>query len=82
VAEGLVRVEHRAAGFVCDFVLFIAIGCMHGLYGFVLRMFGDDRCITRLKEYRGQALPVSARRLSGRLQRRRRARLRRLARDV
>jgi membrane glycosyltransferase len=33
---------------------FIAIGCMHGLYGFVLRMFGDDRCITRLKEYRGQ----------------------------
>src|SRR5664279_4679595 len=29
--------------------LFAAIGCMHGLYGFVLRMFGDDRCITRLK---------------------------------
>src|ERR1035438_3354829 len=25
--------------------LFIAIGCMHGLYGFVLRMFGYDRCI-------------------------------------
>ena len=36
--------------------LFIAIGCMHGLYGFVLRMFGDDRCITRLKEYRGQSI--------------------------
>jgi membrane glycosyltransferase len=35
---------------------FIAIGCMHGLYGFVLRMFGDDRCITRLKEYRGQSI--------------------------
>jgi len=29
--------------------LFAAIGCVHGLYGFVLRMFGDDRCITRLK---------------------------------
>src|ERR1035441_10223059 len=36
--------------------LFIAIGCTHGLYGFVLRMFGDDRCITRLKEYRGQSI--------------------------
>ena len=36
--------------------LFIAIGCVHGLYGFVLRMFGDDRCITRLKEYRGQSI--------------------------
>src|SRR5208283_811520 len=35
---------------------FVAIGCMHGLYGFVLRMFGDDRCITRLKEYRGQSI--------------------------
>src|SRR5208282_1043710 len=23
--------------------LFIAIGCIHGLYGFALRMFGDDR---------------------------------------
>jgi membrane glycosyltransferase len=36
--------------------LFVANGCMHGLYGFVLRMFGDDRCITRLKEYRGQSI--------------------------
>ncbi len=36
--------------------LFAAIGCVHGLYGFVLRMFGDDRCITRLKEYRGQSI--------------------------
>ena len=36
--------------------LFAAIGCMHGLYGFVLRMFGDNRCITRLKEYRGQSI--------------------------
>ena len=36
--------------------LFIAIGCIHGLYGFALRMFGDDRCITRLKEYRGQSI--------------------------
>ena len=36
--------------------LFVANGCMHGLYGFVLRMFGDERCITRLKEYRGQSI--------------------------
>src|SRR5208283_5933783 len=34
--------------------LFAAIGCMHGLYGFVLRMSGDNRRITQLKEYRGQ----------------------------
>ncbi len=36
--------------------LFAAIGCVHGLYGFVLRIFGDNRCITRLKEYRGQSI--------------------------
>jgi membrane glycosyltransferase len=36
--------------------LFIAVGCMHGLYGFVLRMFGDNRRLTRLKEYRGQSI--------------------------
>ena len=34
--------------------LFTAIGCMHGLYGFFLRMTGDRRRITKLKEYRDQ----------------------------
>src|SRR5712671_4818430 len=33
---------------------FTAIGCMHGLYGFFLRMTGDRRRITRLKDYSGQ----------------------------
>jgi membrane glycosyltransferase len=36
--------------------LFIAIGCMHGAYGFVLRMFGDRRRITRLTDYRAQSV--------------------------
>ena len=36
--------------------LFTAIGCMHGVYGFVLRTFGDYRRITRLKNYRGQSI--------------------------
>jgi len=36
--------------------LFAAIGCMHGLYGYVLRMFGDDRRITQLKAYRDQSI--------------------------
>src|SRR5208282_360537 len=34
--------------------LFMAIGCMHGLFGFFLRMSGDRRRITKLKNYRGQ----------------------------
>src|SRR5277367_4772923 len=34
--------------------LFMAIGCMHGLYGFFLRMSGDRRRITKLKNYRDQ----------------------------
>jgi membrane glycosyltransferase len=34
-------------------ILLIAVGCMHGIFGFVLRMTGDRR-ITRLKDYRGQ----------------------------
>ena len=33
---------------------FTAIGCIHGLYGFFLRMTGNRRRITTLKEYRGQ----------------------------
>ncbi len=35
--------------------LFTAIGCMHGVYGFVLRMTGDRRRITKLKEFRSQS---------------------------
>ena len=34
--------------------LFTAIGCMHGVYGFFLRMFGTRRRITALKNYRDQ----------------------------
>jgi membrane glycosyltransferase len=34
--------------------LFTAIGCMHGLYGFFLRMTSNRRRITKLKEYRDQ----------------------------
>jgi membrane glycosyltransferase len=34
--------------------LFTAIGCVHGVYGFFLRTFGDRRRITNLKDYRGQ----------------------------
>src|SRR5271154_1410542 len=33
---------------------FMAIGCMHGLYGFFLRTFGDRRRITKLKNYSDQ----------------------------
>jgi len=36
-------------------VLLIAVGCMHGVFGFVLRLIGDRR-ITRLKDYRGQSI--------------------------
>ena len=34
--------------------LFAAIGCVHGVYGFFLRTFGDRRRITNLANYRGQ----------------------------
>src|SRR6202142_3758341 len=34
--------------------LFIAVGAMHGVYGFFLRMFGTQWRITRLKNYRDQ----------------------------
>jgi membrane glycosyltransferase len=35
--------------------LLIAVGCMNGVFGFVLRLIGDRR-ITRLKDYRGQSI--------------------------
>src|SRR5450631_4006121 len=34
--------------------LFTAIGCVHGVYGFFLRTFGDRRRLTHLKDYRSQ----------------------------
>jgi membrane glycosyltransferase len=34
--------------------MFTAIGCVHGVFGFFLRTFGDERRITNLKDYRGQ----------------------------
>jgi membrane glycosyltransferase len=39
--------------FVILFLL-AAIGCVHGVFGFFLRTFGDRRRITDLKDYRGQ----------------------------
>jgi len=36
--------------------LFIAVGCMHGLFGFFLRIFGDKRCITRFSNYQSQSI--------------------------
>jgi len=36
--------------------LFAAIGCVHGVFGFVLRMRGDRRRITNLKPYRDRPL--------------------------
>jgi len=36
--------------------LFTAIGCMHGVFGFFLRIFGTRRRITQLKNYRDQKI--------------------------
>ena len=36
--------------------LFAAIGCVHGIFGFVLRMRGDRRRITNLKPWRDQSI--------------------------
>ncbi|MGA3285010.1 MAG: glucans biosynthesis glucosyltransferase MdoH [Verrucomicrobiota bacterium] len=36
--------------------LFAAIGCMHGIYGLVLRTFGTRQRITRLADYRAQSI--------------------------
>jgi membrane glycosyltransferase len=33
-----------------------AIGCTHGIFGFLLRRFGDRRSITRLADYRDQSI--------------------------
>ena len=33
-----------------------AVGCMHGIFGFVLRRSGAPQCITRLTDYRAQSI--------------------------
>jgi membrane glycosyltransferase len=43
---------------LCLFIvlfLLIAVGCMHGIFGFVLRLTNDRR-LTRLKDYRSQSI--------------------------
>src|ERR1035438_311690 len=35
---------------------FAAVGCMHGVYGFLLRTFGTRQRITALKNYRDQKI--------------------------
>ena len=44
--------------FVILFLL-IAIGCVHGVFGFCLRAFGDRRRITN-SDYRGQSLAATS----------------------
>ncbi|HWC60292.1 MAG TPA: glucans biosynthesis glucosyltransferase MdoH, partial [Verrucomicrobiae bacterium] len=41
--------------FVILFTL-ISIGCMHGIFGFVLRTFGDPDRITRLADYKNKSI--------------------------
>jgi membrane glycosyltransferase len=41
--------------FVILFLL-IAFGCMHGIYGFILRTFGDPDQITRLGDYQSKSI--------------------------
>ncbi len=41
--------------FVILFLL-IAVGCMHGIYGFVLRVLGDPDRITRLADYQSRSI--------------------------
>jgi membrane glycosyltransferase len=40
--------------------LLTAIGCMHGVYGFFLRIFGTRRRITGLKPYKGQSIETTS----------------------
>ncbi len=45
--------------FVILFLL-TAIGCMHGVYGFFLRIFGTRRRITGLKPYKSQSIEATS----------------------
>jgi membrane glycosyltransferase len=42
----------------CFVVLFLlaSVGCMNALYGFVVRIIGDQRCITAVAEYRSRSI--------------------------
>jgi membrane glycosyltransferase len=46
----------RTVLLVLFIILFLlaAIGCVHGVFGFLARLLGDSRAITRLKEFRAQ----------------------------
>ncbi|HWF18915.1 MAG TPA: glucans biosynthesis glucosyltransferase MdoH [Verrucomicrobiae bacterium] len=35
---------------------FSAIGCMNGFFGFILRRFGDPKCIKKLADYRSKSI--------------------------
>jgi membrane glycosyltransferase len=37
-----------------------ALGCMHGLFGFVLRRIGGENRLTRLKEFRNQSITATS----------------------
>src|SRR5262249_34839037 len=39
---------------------FAAIGCMHGVYGFILRLFGDRRRITTIGPYQNQSIATTS----------------------
>jgi membrane glycosyltransferase len=43
---------------VCFVVLFLlaSVGCMNALYGFVVRIIGDQRCITAVADYRSRSI--------------------------
>jgi membrane glycosyltransferase len=45
--------------FVILFLL-TAIGCMHGVFGFFIRIFGTRRCITSLKPYKDQSIEYTS----------------------
>src|SRR5215469_4394370 len=48
----------RTVLLVLFIVLFLltAIGCMHGVFGFVLRLLGDKRRINRMADYQATSL--------------------------
>ncbi|HEY5345392.1 MAG TPA: glucans biosynthesis glucosyltransferase MdoH [Verrucomicrobiae bacterium] len=52
----------RTVLLVLFIILFLltAIGCMHGVYGFFIRTFGTNRCITALKPFKEQKIDGSS----------------------
>jgi type IV secretory pathway VirB3-like protein len=55
MADGVVASAFVLLCLFTVLVLLIAMGCMHGVFGFVLRLTGDRR-ITGLKDYRAQSI--------------------------